>query len=338
MGLAALPLVLLACLPFIGFNSQGGLASRSVSYVSMYSASPTDFFLPSTDHFLFGQWVGSHFDRSLWIEGTLYIGAVAFVISLLAWLRRAQSEHTALIKVALVVILVAFVLALGTDLHWNNQRVEVPIPGFLQPILHRDSTPIPLPSYVLFRYMPFYSKMRALMRMGFYTLIFTSMLAGLGAGWLFKRVQPRRVLPLTLLLLALVFLDFYPGPYTRFERVQSRPVDTWLAQQPGDGAVAQFPFSQEEDQDQVYYTLTYQKPYIGGFFSANQPQQYLAIKPVLSQFPSYQGVALLRQLKVKWVLFNQPSYPDFDAMRAQVEQLGLRYVTTVGEEAVFELP
>ena len=337
LGLLSLPLVGLAILPFLQLDSAGGLASRTVSYVSMYSASPTDFILPSTDHFLFGRWVGEHFDRSLWIEATFYLGAVGVVLALVGWLKRRDSQHHALIKTALLVIVVAFILSLGTDLHWNNQRVEVPVPAFLQQLVGRDTTPLPMPAYLLFRYLPFYAKMRALMRMGFFVLIFNTLLAGFGAAWLFRQVRSRRVLPLAALLIFLVFLDFYPGPYQQFDRVTARPVDEWLAQQPGQGAVAQFPFLQVEDQDQVYNTLVHQKPFIGGFFSANQPEQYLRIRPVLEKFPDRAGVDLLRELGVQWILFDTGQYPDFTDVRAQVEQLGLRYVDTIAGQAVFEL-
>lgn len=336
-GLAALPLVLLSALPFLGLNSQGGLASRTVDYASMYSASPTDFILPSTDHFLWGNWVGSHFDRSLWIEASFYIGAVALGLAVLAWVRRKRTGHAALMKVALFVIIVSFILGLGIYLHWDNQRVEVPVPGFLQTLIDRETAPIPLPAYFLFKYVPFYSKMRAVMRMGFFLLIFSPMMAGLGASLLFNRVAPRWTGPLAALLIALVLFDFYPGPYTQFAKVESRPVDAWLAEQSGQGAVAQFPFIQAEDQDQIYNTLTHGKPFIGGFFSANQPEQYLRIRPVLSDFPSVEGAALLKGLGVQWVLFDTRQYEDFSQVRRQVEDLGLIYRETVGSEAVFEL-
>lgn len=334
-GLASLPLVFLSILPFLGLNDQGGLASRTVSYVSMYSASPTDFILPSTQHWLFGRWVGEHFDRSLWIEATFYIGAVAAALAVLAWIKRGAAWHSALLKVAVVVIVVAFVLALGTDLHWNNQRVEVPVPGFLQGLLNRETAPIPMPALLLFKFMPFYSKMRALMRMGFFVLFFTSLMAGIGAAWLLEKVGPRRAAPVALLLVVLVFLDFYPGPYRQFEEVQARPVDAWLAQQPGQGAVAQFPAIQLEDQDQVYNTLVHGKPFIGGFFSANQPEQYLRIRPVLENFPSEEGATLLHELEVQWVLFDTSRYADFASVRRDAESLGLRYVDTIGQQAVF---
>ncbi|HEX9018318.1 MAG TPA: hypothetical protein VF806_03985 [Anaerolineaceae bacterium] len=337
MLLVALPLMLLAALPFFDLNSQGGLATRTASYASMYSASPTDFILPSTQHWLFGHWVGAHFDRSLWIEGTFYIGAVAFALAVVAWLKRRQTRHSLLLKIGLCVIIIAFILSLGTDLHWNNQRVEVPVPAFLQPVVHHAVTPIPLPAYLMFRFVPFYSKMRALMRIGFYVLIFTTLFAGLGAAWLLNHVRPAYRWPLAALLILLVFVDFYPGPYRQFATVSARPVDAWLAQQTGQGAVAQFPASELEDQDQVYNTLVHGKPFIGGFFSANQPSQYQRIRPVLDQFPSPEGVALLRALGVQWVLFDLRQYPDFPPLRKQVEALGLRYVNTIGAQAVFEL-
>lgn len=337
-ALAALPLVFLAVLPFLGLNSQGGLASRSVSYVSMYSASPTDFILPSTQHWLFGRWVGEHFDRSLWIEATFYIGVVSLGLAWAAWRWRKNSQHAGLMRVALVVIVAAFILALGTDFHWNNQRVEVPVPAFLQSVLHRESTPIPLPAYLLFRFVPFYAKMRALMRMGFYVLFFTSLLAGLGAARLLEKAGPKRALPLAAAMVVLVFLDFYPGPYQQFEQIQARQVDAWLAEQPGQGAVAQFPATQLEDQDQVYNTLTHGKPFIGGFFSANQPDQYLRIRPVLDAFPNPESTALLHELGVEWVLMDTGQYADFAATRQQVEALGWVYVDTIDGQAVFTTP
>jgi hypothetical protein len=293
--------------------------------------------LPSTQHWLFGRWVGANFDRSLWIEATLYIGIVTAALALFAWAWRASSRHAPLMRVALVVMAAAFVLSLGTDFHWNNQRVEAPVPAPLQSLVGgREHAPIPMPALLLFKYLPFYSKMRALMRIGFFVLLFASLLAGLGADALFKRAGARRAGWLAALLIFLVFLDFYPGPVRAFSRVEARPVDAWLAAQPGGGAVAQFPAEQLEDQDQVYNTLIHGKPFIGGFFSANQPEQYLRIRPVLDAFPSPEGARLLEELGVQWVLFDTRRYPDFAALRVQVERNGLRYVDTIGDQAVFE--
>ena len=232
----------------------------------------------------------------------------------------------------------AFILALGTDFHWLGKAVEVQVPAFLQRWIHRETMPVPLPGYLMFMYFPFFAKMRALMRFGLFVLIPVAVLAGLGAAWLQERVRARWKAPLILLLLALVFVDFYPGPYQAFATIQPRPVDAWLAAQPGQGAVAQFPFSQEADQEQTYYTLFHHKPFIGGFFAAFPPAQYTRIQPVLDHFPDPGSIALLRELGVEYVLVDRSGYADYAPVEKEIERLGLRRLTTQANEVVYGLP
>jgi hypothetical protein len=337
LSLVALPFAVAPMAPYILLNTQQGLASRSIAYARMYSASPTDFILPSTDHFLWGRWVGTHFDRSLWTEATLYIGLMAGILALIAWIKRKETGQRTLIKLSVVVGLFGLVLAMGTEFHWLNQRVTVTVPAFLEQLLQRSSIPIPLPGYFLVKYFPLYSKMRALMRFGLLTLIFTSLMAGIGSAWLINRVRVRWRAFVTAALIGLVFLDFYPGPYEQFTVVSARPVDYWLASAPGQGAVIQFPAWQLENQDQVYYTSVHNKPYVGGFFSANQPDQYLRIKPVLDHFPDQASVTLLQDLGVQYVVVDSVHYEDIQETKRQIEELGLRFLDAIEGQYVFEL-
>lgn len=333
--LVALPLVGVAVGPYVFLARQGGLPDRGLGVVRPYSASPTDFLLPSTDHFLWGQWVGEHFNRQMWIEGTLTLGFVALVLSIIAlWKRRENGTPKPLLWAMLAGGLAAVVLAMGTDLHWNGAPVEIATPAFLSRWIARDSIPLPLPGYLLFQYFPFYAKLRAHMRFGVFALVLVSAAAGIGAAWLLRRAGMRGVFTAVVLLL-LVGLEFYPGPYRAFFNVQPRAVDTWLAAQPGQGALAQFPFIESEDQEQTYYTLIHGKPFIGGFFNAFPPPQYQRIQPVLAGFPDAPSVALLRDLGVEWVLVHTPRYADFGALRAICAELGLQYVTQLDDQAVF---
>ncbi len=336
-GAVAAPLVAVAVAPYVLLNQQGGLPDRNLGIVSMYSASPTDFLLPSTDHFLWGKWVGSHFNRDMWVEGTLYVGAVALGLALVGYLRRKQMGQGKLMALLLWGSLLAFVLALGTSLHWNGQPVSIQTPAFLSGLISRPEIPIPLPGYALFMYFPFYAKLRALMRFGVFVLVFVSAAAGVGAAWLLQRVKLRWRPALTVLLLALALLDFYPGPYTEFTKVQARPVDLWLAQQPGNGALVQFPFILGEDQDQTYNTLVHGKPFVGGFFNAFPPPQYTRIRPVMENFPNAESVSMLRELGVTYVLVDQSKYDDMAALRSTAESLGLKYAATFGDQWVFLL-
>jgi len=71
-------------LPYLRMDAQGGLASRSVDYASEYSASPTDFFIPSIKQFLWGNWIDKQFNPDYWQESTLYIGAVSSILAIIA--------------------------------------------------------------------------------------------------------------------------------------------------------------------------------------------------------------------------------------------------------------
>jgi hypothetical protein len=337
-GLLALLLVGLSMLPYLRLNSENGLASRSADYLNRYSASPTDFMIPSIKQFLWGDWVIKTFHPQIFQEATLYIGAVAFVLALFAWTKRRQLRHPELADIAILTAAAGFVLSLGIQLHWLGQIV-VSLPRFLQPIFNRTSMPnIHLPAYYLFLYLPFFAKMRVMMRFGLFTLIFSSLLAGLGAYLLTKSASHRVKRWVAIGLLVLVFIDFYPGVLTGFSVTQARPVDSWLAAQPDTGAIAQFPFSEESDQGQVYDTLVSQKPFLGGYFNANSPEQFQRITSTMQAFPSQDSVDLLRQLGVSYVVVDSSHYGHFSDVDGKIQTLGLHLLHVSEAEYVYGLP
>jgi hypothetical protein len=336
-GLLVIILVGLSMFPYLHLNSENGLASRSLAYLNRYSASPTDFVIPSIKQFLWGGWIDNTFSPEIFQESTLYIGAVAFVLVVIAWGRRRQLRHPELLGIASLVALAGFMLALGIQFHWLGRQVSS-LPRFLQTVFHRTAMPtIYLPAYYLYKYLPFFSKMRVMMRFGLFTLIFTSMMAGLGTYVLTKSASSKIRTWVGIALLVLVFIDFYPGVLADFRPTRARPVDTWLAAQPNNGAVAQFPFDEESSQSQVYYTLISQKPFLGGYFNANSPEQYTRIQPVMDTFPSQESVDLLRQLGVSYVVVDSPRYQNFQDFPAKIQSLGLALLNVSEAEYVYGL-
>ncbi|NMB53733.1 MAG: YfhO family protein [Leptolinea sp.] len=334
-SLVALPLIAIAVAPYVSLAGRGELPDRELGVVRPYSAGLTDFLLPSTDHFVWGSWVGAHFNRDMWVEGTLYVGLVNLGLAVFAWLNRQKTGNRKLLILMGAGGALALLLAMGTDLHWNGAPVEIPTPAFLQGMISRSTIPIPLPGWLLFKYFPLYAKLRALMRFGIFVLLFICTAAGLGAAQVLKRFAPRWKSALTVGLILLVLFDFYPGPYSEFAKVQARPVDAWLASQPGSDAVVQMPFSIAEDQEHTYYTLVHGKPYVGGFFNAFPPAQYKRIKPILNNFPDKESTALLRDLEVHWVLVDPTCYPDWKKTRKEIENFGFELEAEPGGMAVF---
>jgi hypothetical protein len=337
-GLSAGALVGLCLLPYFDPHASGSLTSFSVETASRFSASPTDFFLPSVWHFLWGGWVNRTFQPPSPNEATLYIGAISLGLAVMGWAGRRRIGQPALVQVAAIVAAFAFILALGIDPHWLGEKVAS-FPRFLQPIFHRTDFPqVYLPAYYLFRFLPFFSKMRVMMRFGIFTLLFTSLLAGLGAHALLERTAPTARKWVTLALLALVFIDFYPGPFKDIQPIEVSPTYTWLASQPNQGAVAIFPFSEDTGQKAVYNTLIYDKPFIGGHFNASYPEQYTRIAPVMETFPSPESVDQLRQLGVAYVIVDSSEYADFASVDRAIRSLGLQPLKTIGTDQIYLLP
>ncbi|MBQ6518839.1 MAG: hypothetical protein IJI14_08965 [Anaerolineaceae bacterium] len=301
--LFSIPLLLIAELPFLQLAGAGGMPDRDWGGVRMYSAGLSDYLLPGTTHFLFGKWVGSHFNRDIWIEATLYVGIAALALFLYAMISRGKQirwERHMLVTG----IVIAVVLSMGTDLHWNAEAVELTLPGFLSEKLGRETLPILLPGFFFFKFVPFYAKLRAMMRFGIFALLFVAAGAGFALTGIEKYSQKKQSVLIGAALL-LVVLDFLPRPQASFAAIGPRQVDLWIAQQPETGSVMRYPFRLNDDQAGTYYTLYNEKPFIGGFFNAFPTEQYQRIRGVMDGFPSEESLNLAKELDVSFFLVEE---------------------------------
>lgn len=336
-GLMALPIIALALWPFLALENQVSMPVREISVARMLaaSASPLDYILPSTDHFAVGSWVNQHFNRQMWIENTLYLGFIPLIFTVIGGIALKKTDKRITILV-LAVILFTWLLSLGLDLFLDGERLQIHLSGFLAKVLNRTETFIPLPGLLLYKYLPFYDRMRSFARFGIFVMLFVQVFMAYGLSFAWDKIRSRAArAALTLMLLLAVLAEFYPGVYTQTFSAEGRPVDAWLADKNDEGPVIQFPIEQVEEQDLVYATLIHGKPFVGGAFSSFPPQQYQAIKPVMQNFPNAASVYLLDKLDVTYVLADVNYYGGDARFISACEALGLEYVDTIGEELVF---
>jgi hypothetical protein len=336
-GALSVPLLVIAIWPYLELARSGTIGERSREYVRLYSASPTDYIIPSTTSMIWAPWVSAHFDRDLWVEGTLYLGAVGSSLAILALARRPRlgERGSQVAIVALTVGAFAFLLSLGTDLNWLSNAVRVPVPEFARAWHPTEYAHVPLPGRLLFEFLPLYSSMRVPMRFGLFVILAVSLLAGLGAGQTTSSVRhPMLRAGVACLWILLVVADFIPNPVPTFE-VRPRAVDLWLRDQPGDGAVAQFPFYLQENQAHVYYTSIHRKPFLGGMFNAFPPSQYQRIRPIMDKFPDEESIRGLRDLQVEFVILHAASYSGFAEVEAWILQSGLCAAIALEGEHVY---
>ena len=331
-GLFAIPALVVGIVPYYLVHDGSG-SGRALADVMTFSASITDFILPFTRQMIAGKWVWKHFPRDLWNEATLYLGIPLLVLACVGYCQRKQLDKRTLFNIFLTGFIISLILAMGTNLTWMEQPVVLPEDAWLTNIFRNESHLVLLPGYWFFKYVPFYSVMRAWMRMGIFAMLFNCAAAGMGIAWLVTKVGKKYKTILSVLFLLLILVDFSVTPNALSE-VKPREVDLWLADQPYGGQV-QLPLKQSYEEFALYATLTNQKPLIGQIRTFTTDRQ-LTLAPLLKDFPDATSVKALRDEGVTYIVLDEDDYPVDEAFIEQCEALGLSYRISLDGQTVFE--
>lgn len=332
----ALPPIALLVWPYVAFARAGYLPPRTFDQVQMWSASVTDFFLPSPLHWALGDWVVRHFDRSLWVESTISLGLVIPVFAVIGWWHARRAALRPLANALALGAGVSAVLALGMDLRWLGHPVDVPVPGWFAPWVGGVRTTVSLPGAWLFEHLPYYASMRVWMRWGYFVTICLVPLAGLGMAHVWRGRSSRVVAVASSLLAVLVVAEVAQRPFP-VTPIAPRPADRWLAAQAGDDLVVQLPATELGEPAQTLNTSFHGKPFAGAFFGAFLTSQYRRYGPRLATFPSPEAMGALRDLHAGWLLVDVSKYADPEGLERATAALGLHPVTRQGTQWIFDL-
>ena len=358
VALVAMVLMLPSIVPTVQQWSQRGMAF-SLREVDVFSASVGDWFVPNALHPLWGRWVASYYASSEDVPEhiiSLSWGALLLAGAAL-WpgqRRRASGAWAALLVSAVV-------LALGTTLHVNGQRVYLATPAWLEKgftaamgwlanrlALHRmpsyyelrvaGAVYVPLPTLLCYLYLPFFDSMRVWSRFGLLAAFAVAVLGGLGTARLLRVVKrPALHVSLGVLLVAAVVTELASTPFALgWSEVRAQPVDVWLKQQTGPGAVAVFPLWKAEHGAALYASAVHGKPVVYGY-GAFFPRGYRQVRPTLWDFPTAQSIALLQSWGVRYVLVGEQSYgTDWPSVQQRLTQsAALSLVGTFDEEPLY---
>jgi hypothetical protein len=328
-------------LPYLQLAQSGEAVHHSLTIVDQYSASVTDFILPSPVNFLFGEWVQEKFGATDWIEHNINLGFTTFLLGFLAifWhssLPDRRFNRKKNIWWLAIMGISAMILAMGTTLHWRGAQVFIQVPSFLHSWIPQSSIPIPLPGYLLFRYLPFYDGMRAWARYGIFAALFFSVLAGIGATYILERLAKKHwQWIVSIVLMICISVEFYPS-YQQFTYPTPSPIDARLSQLPGNGAVAVMPADQLTDVNSIFETLYYNKPFLGMFYGAYLPKDFEQVAlPALQNFPDPRSVQYLQDRQVQYVIVQSSLYQDWKTTQDRIESLGLTNLGEVNGEYIF---
>jgi hypothetical protein len=249
-------------------------------------------------------------------EFIISIGWVTLILTLFAW-KAAKGNHWRALK-ALVVA--AFILSLGPYLYLSRLPLDVP-----------------MPVYLLREILPFADSIRSWGRFSVFVMLGCSLLAGaglvLGLGTLKRRARYNAAV----IALAMMLFGAWIGPFPQV-RVEPRPVDLWLAEQPDDSPIMEYPIPEALSGPAMLYTRYHGKPVVFGY-GTYLPLLYRQRHPEMYTFPDDAALDQLQTWGVHYILITIPalSYDQSFTMDDVNAQPRLHHVTSIGDVAVYEL-
>ncbi|MBN2067759.1 MAG: hypothetical protein JW744_04790 [Candidatus Diapherotrites archaeon] len=183
------------------------------------------------------------------------------------------------------------------------QLKDAPLTEVIEHLEKYDYLPIPMPSFFIFRAVPFF---RAYARLTVLLMLCLAVLAGFGAEFLLERVRgANKKSLLTIAFAALILLEFanFP-PYPATDVSETPPVYEWLAEQPGDFIVAEYPL--EWNNFYVFYQLKHKKPLLNGQYSVD----FQELEPRIRDLSQDETLSILAGLGVKYVITHNMALFD----------------------------
>ncbi len=326
-GLAALLIVPLA-LPYLQVrNEQGFERTIREAESQTWSATPESYLKVEHNNRVWRWLTEEHSgEDALFPGGIAALGALAGAA--LGWRRGRRPLTAALLLIAAL----AFVVSLGPT--WRAA----------------EGGTTPLPYRFLFNHFPFFKAMRVPSRFGILTNFAIATLAGLGAAWVWAWLAPR-VAPerrrlvggaLTALLALAILGELYSVPLP-LQRVDLSPAAAapyeWLARQPDDGAVMEFPaeVASRATSLAMYWSTLHWKPLVQGYsgfaprsygdsikwFTGDLKRPNGTVARRVSQVNG-QNIGVLQDLGVRYLVFHRHGYKreDWPVLIAQLEGTG----------------
>jgi hypothetical protein len=308
LGLISVAVASIFVLPFlvpVYLATHGEVVDyRGAAESQAFAAALADYVIPPTTHLLWGARV-AHLWRSgsngLWqSEWQLYIGLPALLLALAGVFHPRRRVAMALGAMALGCLVFSF----GPGLYLTH-------PPPLSPNANDVAlSPLPMPGSLL-RQLPGFNNLRGWARLGFFVELSIGVLAAAGLArvlqWTKQRVSERATVQVGVAALAmgLVVFDFLPHS-ADMSPVVPRAVDQWLAKQPGNFAVMEYPIPRHGFGGPAIYSTRFTGKKIIMGNAQNPPN--LAFWSKLSAFPSPLTLDLLYEWGAKYVLVDENLY------------------------------
>jgi hypothetical protein len=199
------------------------------------------------------------------------------------------------------------------------------------------------PYTLLFDHLPGFGSLRVAARFAVMVMLGLSILAAFGAVRLRRRLSPRAGVALIAACGIAMAAEYssVPLPLRSFAHGEQAPaVYHWLAEQPGDFAIAHYPLRQKPEYQRLAHSTLHWKKIVNGW-SGLLPPLFEELRRRQDELPFSESVAALEELGVRYLLLEPDLYRPRQrrAVLDEVGELGerLRPIVELEGVSVYEL-
>ena len=274
------------------------------------SARPLSYFLPSTEHPIFGgiakTFIGSKLYGTSFTEHALYLGWIPLVLAFIAfrrWKRRRKEMKD-----------------LGTvpfgDSPYKREDFYIGFFILLAIVAWLFSQPpwwqfgpvkIFMPSFFMYKILPVF---RAYCRFGIVVMLSVAVLAGFGLKFILEKFKTQKSkVAIACLFSGLVLFEFWNWPpYKVIDFSKVPAVYYWLKEEPGDFSIAEYPLDADSPNEMYkFYQTKHEKKIINGTIPGTHANKVAQTIRKLSQPQTSQ---VLKWMGVKYALVHRQDYID----------------------------
>jgi len=147
---------------------------------------------------------------------------------------------------------------------------------------------------------------RVYARFGIVVMLAVAVLAGIGLSDILKKIGKRKWrMGFSGLVIVLVLFEFWNWPPYRVTDVsKTPPVYAWLAEQPGDFTIAEYPLS-GSDYEYLFWQRIHRKPLVNGAMPGTYADE---VRKEIVRIADPGTAGILRWLGAKYVIFHPDKY------------------------------
>ncbi|MDA8161791.1 MAG: glycosyltransferase family 39 protein [Desulfobacteraceae bacterium] len=271
---------------------------RAFNELAVYSSRPWDYLIPSIDHPVLGvyfkNFARSHLHGSNLFEQTLYLGMVPIGLLITGMILAARGKFNETHR--------TYFLFFAFGALWMFFLS-------LPPLISLHGVKVPTVSYFAYHIAPMF---RVYARFGILVDFFVACAAAVVLTHLYQHMKRIRYYAMLAFLLPLLVFEYWSVP-PDYARAVDRPPEVyqWLAKQPGDFIIAEYPMT-PNDAFSFYTYLFWQRIHKKKLVNGAGPDnaKAWAFFEKVKDLANPETPALLKSVGVKYVIVHQEMYKE----------------------------